>query len=231
MSSQHIGIFEFSKRKIMCPNEPHLACVLLLDTSGSMSSNGGAPIASLNKAIRAFKEQIGNDEVAQRRIDIAIVEFNSVVRVAQNFVPLPMFEPEEFCGSGLTAMGEGINIAIDILKERMRFYKEIGTLCFIPWIFMITDGETTDDLSTARERIYLEDQNNKLKFWALGVNGYNKETLLSLTQRSMELELANFSKILEWLSNSLIVISKSSIDDKVILPELPEDTHLLETGW
>lgn len=231
MPSQQINIFQFPQGTIMSPEEPHLACVLLLDTSGSMSSNGGAPIASLSKAIREFKQHIEGDDVAQRRIDVAVVEFNSSVRVVQNFVPLPMFEPEEFFGSGVTAMGEGINTALDLIKERLRFYRDIGTHCFIPWIFMITDGETTDDLSVAKERVLFEEQKRKLKFWALGVNGYSKETLKSLTKRCMELEFADFSKILEWLSDSLIVTSKSSAFDDVLLPDLPEDAHLLEISW
>ena len=37
--------------RVAAPNEPHLACVLLLDTSGSMS---GEPINSLNRAINDF---------------------------------------------------------------------------------------------------------------------------------------------------------------------------------
>ena len=50
-------ILELPSGTIMFPNEPHVACVLLLDTSGSMSSNGGAPIASLNKAIKPLKNK------------------------------------------------------------------------------------------------------------------------------------------------------------------------------
>ena len=64
----------------LSPNEPHLACVLLLDTSGSMAGN---PINSLNKAINDFKQQTSTDEYAKRRVDIAIIEFNSTARVIQ----------------------------------------------------------------------------------------------------------------------------------------------------
>ena len=35
------------------PQEPHLACVFLLDISGSMS---GTPIENLNEGIRKFKD-------------------------------------------------------------------------------------------------------------------------------------------------------------------------------
>ena len=106
---------------ILAPNEPHMACVLLLDTSGSMS---GTPIASLNKAINDFKEQTSLDELAQKRVDIAIIEFNDTVRVVQDFTPLPQLQPVTLSATGCTAMGEAINVAIDKVKERNRFYKE-----------------------------------------------------------------------------------------------------------
>ena len=40
---------------IVAPDEPHMACVLLLDTAGSMI---GDPIESLDKAINSFKTTI-----------------------------------------------------------------------------------------------------------------------------------------------------------------------------
>ena len=52
--------------------EPHLACVLLLDVSGSMS---GEPIWNLNKAIRRFNEQVRPDDIAKKRVDVAVVTF------------------------------------------------------------------------------------------------------------------------------------------------------------
>ncbi len=225
------NILELPSGTIMFPYEPHIACVLLLDTSGSMSSNGGAPIASLNKAIKTFKEQICSDLVARNRVDVAVVEFNDTVRVSQDFIPLSLFEPEEFTGYGLTAMGFGINKSIDLLKERIRFYRELGTNYFRPWIFMITDGCPTDDLSSAKERLFAEIEKRKLEFWALGVNGYDKEILRSLTKKSLELEKVDFAGIFYWLSKSMITISKSRVGEKIILPELPNNACFLDMKW
>ena len=142
-----------SSAGIVVPNEPHMACVLLLDTSSSM---WGDPINSLNKAINDFKEQTALDELAQKRVDIAIIEFNDTACVVQDFTPLPQLQPVSLSAAGCTAMGEGINLAIDKVKERNRFYASMGTPCFKPWIFMITDGVPTDDISAARQRIKYE---------------------------------------------------------------------------
>ena len=71
---------------VAAPGEPHMACVLLLDTSGSMY---GDPIDSLNKAINDFKEQTIMDDLAMKRVDVAIIEFNDSARVVQDFTIIP----------------------------------------------------------------------------------------------------------------------------------------------
>lgn len=225
---------EFDKmpgETVAAPNEPHLACVLLLDTSGSME---GEPIKSLNEAINNFKEQTSTDDLARKRVDIAIVEFNSHARVVQDFVPLPQMQPVELEASGLTAMGEGINLAIDLVKDRNRFYATMGTPCFKPWIFMITDGAPTDDIEEAKARILEEEskgKHGKLKFWSVGVPGYSKETLTSLSKRVIESEEAAFKDIFNWLSESMVTISVSKVDENPALPDLPENARVIPTDW
>lgn len=216
---------------ISAPNEPHMACVLLLDTSGSMY---GDPIDSLNRAINDFKEQTSMDEQAQKSVDIAIIEFNDSARVVQDFTPISQMQPVTLTAGGLTAMGEGINLAIDKVKERNRFYNSMGTPCFKPWIFMITDGGPTDDITAARQRILDEESkgtHGKLKFWAVGVPGYNKETLTSLTKRCIALNEAKFNGIFNWLSESMVTISVSRVDENPQLGNLPEDAHVIPPEW
>lgn len=216
---------------ISAPGEPHMACALLLDTSGSMY---GDAIDSLNRAINDFKEQTSMDELAQKRVDIAIIEFNDTARVVQDFTPLSQMQPVTLSASGCTAMGAGINLAIDKVKERNRFYNSMGTPCFKPWIFMITDGAPTDDIESARQRIIDEESkgtHGKLKFWAIGVPGYSKETLTSLTKRCIALNEANFNGIFNWLSESMVTISVSRVDENPQLSNLPSDAQVIPTDW
>lgn len=216
---------------ISAPGEPHMACVLLLDTSGSMY---GDAIDSLNRAINDFKEQTSIDELAQKRVDIAIIEFNDTARVVQDFTPLSQMQSVTLSASGCTAMGAGINLAIDKVKERNRFYNSMGTPCFKPWIFMITDGAPTDDIESARQRIIDEESkgtHGKLKFWAVGVPGYSKETLTSLTKRCIALNEANFNGIFNWLSESMVTISVSRVDENPQLSNLPSDAQVIPTDW
>ncbi len=217
--------------EIAAPNEPHLACVLLLDTSGSMA---GDPIESLNAAINNFKEQTMMSEQARKSIDIAIVEFNDNANVVQDFTPLAMLKPVTLKASGYTSMGAGINLAIDMVKERNRFYHSMGTPCYKPWVFMISDGSPTDDISDAKSRIIEEESkgsHGKLKFWAIGVPGYSAEVLTSLTKRCIALEDANFSGIFNWMSESMVAISVSRVDENPQLPDLPNGAQTIPSDW
>ncbi len=209
---------------IATPNEPHMACVLLVDTSYSMA---GEAINSLNDSINAFKEQTMMDDLARNRVDVAIIEFNSAVQLVQDFMPVGAMSPVRLQAHGMTAMGQGIEYAIEKVKERCRLYNALGTPCFKPWIFMITDGcpDETEDMYSAMMKIAAEEERNKLKFFALGVKGYNKEVLFSLTQRVIELKDVNFSSIFNWLSESMVTISVSRVGENVILENLPQDAR------
>lgn len=209
------------------PQEPHLACVFLLDISGSMS---GTPIENLNEGIRKFKEEVMMDELARSRIDIAIVTFESNVRIVQDFVPLSRMEPITLTAMGSTKMADGINTAIDLVKDRNRFYKKMGTPCFKPWIFMITDGypDSDQNMETVAERIHDEESkgsHGKLKFWACGVGDYDKTTLLKLTNRVIELKGYNFTSIFNWASESMVAISVSDVGNEARPVRLPQDAR------
>jgi len=215
----------FGAPQIAAPNEAHLACVLLLDTSWSMS---GPPIESLNRALQDFKERVSMDEMAKKRVDIAIVEFNTTARVVQDFTPISQMPPVTLQADGVTDMGAGINMAIDMVKERNRFYNSLGTPVYKPWIFMITDGAPTDNIDSAIQRIKEEESkgsHGKLKFFALGVTGYDKETLFRITNRVMELKDTDFSGIFNWMSESMVAISVSRVGEEVRLTPLPENAR------
>lgn len=221
----------FETPRVAAPGEPHLACVLLLDTSGSMS---GQPIESLNKAINEFKEKTSLDELAQKRVDIAIIEFNDTPSVVQEFTPISQMGVIKLEAGGCTAMGAAINLAIDKVKERNRFYASFGTPCFKPWIFMITDGAPTDDISSAIARIQEEESkgaHGKLKFFALGVPGYDKNTLFKLTKRVMALTDTDFTGIFNWMSESMVAISVSRVGESVPLGDLPQNAHVVPKDW
>src|ERR1051326_788339 len=85
--------------------EPRCPCVLLLDTSKSMS---GEPITALNDGLRVFREELLKDTLARQRVEVAIVTFGGSVQVVQNFVTVDSFNPPLLEPRGQTPMGTGV---------------------------------------------------------------------------------------------------------------------------
>lgn len=223
---------------VVSPNEPHLACVLLVDTSSSMGESGA--IHSLNEGIARFKEQLSKDGMAKRRVDVAIIEFNSIVTLVQDFSPVFRLKDIKLTANGMTAMGEAIEFAIDKVKERNNLYAEMGTPCFKPWIFMITDGLPTDNIENAIKKVQEEEAKGrfgKLRFIVLGVGNYDRNTMFQITNRVLEMKDIDFSKTFDWMAESMIEISVSRVGAEAIPGRLPVNMRKadpdrdIDVGW
>ena len=80
---EQLKMYEVFGQKIVGMGEPHMACALLLDTSGSMT---GEPVRNLCEGIRRFKESLSADPLACKRVDIAIITFNTRTEKVCNMV-------------------------------------------------------------------------------------------------------------------------------------------------
>ena len=208
--------------------EKHLPCVLLLDTSGSMS---GAPIAALNEGVARFKETALRDVQAVKSVESAIVTFHSTATINTGFAPIGELNVPLFEADGATSMGAGIRFALDLIEERKNIYKQIGTPYYRAWIFMITDGEPTDEWRQAAARLKEEHDQKKVVFFAIGVGNYNREILSQVSPDGRILEMTNldFASLFEWLSSSLSETSRSKPGDKLALPPVPGNVIVIET--
>lgn len=204
--------------------EPRCPCILLLDTSGSMS---GAPINALNEGIKVFQEELNKDELAAKRVEVAIVSFNSNVRVVQDFVTADQFEPTTLATEGLTQMGAAIEKALDMLSDRKSLYRSNGITYYRPWIFMITDGAPTDSgvvIERVKTRIKDEEAKKSLAMFAVGVENADMSKLSQIVARSpLKLKGLCFRELFSWLSNSITSVSQSRPGEQV--PLLPP------SGW
>jgi uncharacterized protein YegL len=201
--------------------EPRCACVLLLDVSGSMS---GARIKALNEGLRAFATDLNGDSLARQRVEVAIVTFGGKVDVVQDFVTAGQFEPSTLASGGGTPMGAAIEQAIDMVDGRKRQYREHGVVYYRPWVFLITDGEPTDDWKEAARRIHAAEEANGLAFFSVGVEGANIEVLRQIAVRDpLQLDGLKFVELFVWLSQSQRSVSSSRPGDQTALPSV--------SGW
>jgi len=200
--------------------EPRCPCVLLLDTSGSMK---GAPISALNEGLRSFRDDLIKDALASKRVEVAVVTFDSDVRVVQDFVTADQFEPPILAAQGYTHMGAAVHQALDMIQTRKEQYKANGIVYYRPWVFMITDGEPQgepdDVVNLAAERIKDDEDSKRIAFFAVGVEGANMTRLSEIVMRTpVKLKGLNFVDMFQWLSRSMQAVSHSKVDEQVALP-------------
>lgn len=195
--------------------EPRCPCVLLLDTSYSMS---GEPIEQLNQGLQLFKEHISADGLASKRIEISVITFGGTVEVFDEFELATNFYPQELKADGGTPMGEAIETAIDLISQRKETYRANGISYYRPWIFLITDGAPTDQWKNAAHKVQIGEESKSFAFYAVGVDQADMNILNQIsTRQPLKLKGLNFSSMFEWLSNSMSSVSHSSPTDEVPL--------------
>lgn len=187
--------------------EPRCPCLLLLDTSGSMS---GAPIAALNSGIMSFREELAADALAMKRVEIAVVTFGPV-QIQNTFHTAPNFYPPHLNASGDTPMGAAIKQGLELLRQRKDEYRSNGISFYRPWIFLITDGGPTDEWKTAAAAVREGEASKSFAFFAVGVEGANMGTLQQISVREpLKLQGLKFRELFQWLSNSMKSVSQST---------------------
>lgn len=196
--------------------EPRVAVVVAVDISGSMD---GAPIQALNAGLQQLKTELQQDSLASKRAEIAVVSFSSQVNVEQDFVTPDAFSPPNLVAGGSTEMGQGLIKALDVIEVRKAEYRTHGVSYYRPWIFLITDGEPTDDITAAAQRVKDAEASKRVAFFAVGVEGADMAKLAAISVRPpVKLTGLNFNKMFEWLSRSLQMVAASQPGDQVALP-------------
>ena len=204
--------------------EPRCPCVLVLDTSGSMK---GDPLAAMAEGLEAFRFDLAVDPLAARRVEVAVVTFDSEVRVVQDFTSPDRLEMPILSAQGLTHMGEAVNRALDMVEERKARYRSFGVAYYRPWIFLVTDGEPQGELPETVERAAMRirdaEARKQVAFFAVGVENANLQKLQGIAVRTpLRLKGLDFTEMFVWLSRSMQSVAHSRPDEQV---------RLQPTGW
>lgn len=204
--------------------------VLILDISGSMQ---GDPIKQLQEGVAVYRDSLFGDNLARKRVEVAIVTFGGAVEVVQSFTTAENFTAPALAARGDTPMGEAAVTAIKLLTERKQEYRNAGIAYYRPWIFLITDGGPTDAnthyWTEAKAQIQNGEAGKNFSFFCVGVEQADMERLTELNPARQPLKLTGleFKKMFQWLSSSQQAVSKSNPGESVPL----QNPTAGPTGW
>jgi uncharacterized protein YegL len=199
-------------------SEQRTPCVLVLDTSISMD---GRPIAELNAGLRGLQAALQADELARRRVEVAVVTFGGTVAVRQGFVRAEEFMAPTLEAAGNTPLGAAVGQALDLVDERLRAYRTGRVPCTRPWVFLITDGAPTDAWQAAAARVHRLSAARQVAFFAVAVAGADVGLLAQVAapeRPPRQLAGLQFQELFEWLSVSLGSAARSVPGGQAALP-------------
>lgn len=212
------------KEELFIHPSARIAVALCLDNSGSME---GAPIAELNEGIKVFYDAVLGDEVARCSVEVCTVSFDYEAVLVQDFCDIGKQKiPVLTTRRGVTHIGEGVNMALDMLERRKEEYKAAGVDYYQPWLVLMTDGEPVGEdesvTQSAMRRATDLVNNRKLTVFPIGIGDEaNRDTLRGFSPKNapMKLQGLKFKEFFEWLFRSVEEVSNSMPGDAVILEQ------------
>ena len=146
--------------------EARCSIVLILDVSGSMA---GVKINTVNQALVKFRDIIREDSVTALRADVAIIAFDDVAWVLQDFTNGTDFEAPVLEVQGETNFSQPVNMALDLIEKRKQSYRDGGIAYYRSLAYFLTDGvpdDDTDDLDRTARRLAAAEENRSVAFFS-----------------------------------------------------------------
>jgi uncharacterized protein YegL len=149
------------------------------------------------------------------------------------FKPAKQYQPPTLSANGLTAMNQAIVAGLDALEARKDMYKNRGIPYYKPWLFLLTDGNPTDDNMESAAKLRLANliTTKKLFFFPMGIGGgVNINKLGSYCAGEgyvLQASKESFKSAFKWISSSISAVSHSTPGELIDLPQMSTDVKLI----
>jgi len=189
-----------------------LPVYLLLDTSGSMA---GAPIEAVRRGVEQFKSEVQRDSFDKETVHIGVITFGGEAEfITQGLIPFDDFEPPALSANGQTPLGQAFWLLIESLDKDVKVPvkgKEKGD--WKPLVFVLTDGQPTDDWQEPREEILKREKKKVINTITVGCGPYiNQENLKDKAigpTFNMGSDDASFTAFFKWVTQTTMTVTKS----------------------
>lgn len=199
---------------------------LIIDTSGSMEPSREA----LQEAVEKLIAELKNDSIAAKSAELAIIAFgNDRANVLREYTTVREMSsaPKIEC-DGSTPLGEALDTALRLMRERQTEYTKQGIPTYKPLVILLSDGQPTDDWSSPALRFTKEAQARKWNVLALAYGDADVQVLGTITKNVLKATKSfSFADFFRWISSSVASVSRSS-DGSTVNLELPKGVIQLQ---
>lgn len=222
--SNQLGPMKLQERDLIDNPTTRVPVVLCLDTSASMR---GEKINELNSGVKQFFNAVISDDIAKYSVELCIVTFSTTATKILDFTNIERqvasFKNMKLVASGNTAMGAAVTKSLELLEERKKEYQDKGVDYWQPWLVLMTDGQPTDDISTAAKNVTEMVNSKKLTIFPIGIgDGANMSRLKQFSPKREPLKLKGLmlSEFFDWLGKSVKSTSQSAPGTAIKLPPI-----------
>ena len=192
--------------------ERRLPVYLILDTSGSMI---GAPIEAVRHGVEQLEEEIKEDTFAAETVYIGVITFGGEAEfITRGLIPFIDFEPPVLSAGGETPLGRALWLLIESLDNDVKSGVKGGEKGdWKPLVFILTDGEPTDEWREPREEILKREVKKVINIVTVGcgphINQQNLKEIAIGPTLNMSNDERSFKAFFKWVTQSVIAASRA----------------------
>ena len=193
-----------------------LPVYLLLDTSGSMA---GDPIQDVRLGVETFKKEVGNDPFAEETVYVGVITFGEEAQfITKGLIPIGKFRDEfnteSLSANGQTPLGQALWLLEESLDKDIKAPVKGGDKGdWKPLIFILTDGEPTDEWRKPRDIILDRQQKKAINIVTVGcgsrINQHNLKDISLGSTFIMGNDSESFKQFFDWVSQTTSKIARS----------------------
>jgi uncharacterized protein YegL len=205
-----------------------LPVYLLLDVSGSM---GGDPIEATRQGMKSLLGELKGDPQALETVWISVITFASQARQVAPLTELILAREPELNAGGSTSLGAALRMLLDSVRKEVRRTTAEQKGDWKPLVFLMTDGEPTDDWEAAADQVKQAKLGNIIALAAgPAANEQKLKRITDTVVRLHDLQPGALQAFFKWVSSSVSVSSLSmaaNANAPVTLPPPPPEITIV----
>jgi uncharacterized protein YegL len=183
-----------------------LPVYLILDTSGSMQ---GEPIEAVRNGLQTLVAALRQDPHALESAFLSVITFSNTAQQVVPLTELGLFQIPTITAAGTTSLGASLNLLVERVSQEVAITSAEVKGDWKPIVFLMTDGESTDDMTSGIAAI----KQAKLGTFIACAAGPNANTkqLAQITDNVVKLDTADSNTIkafFKWVSASIATTSQ-----------------------